>query len=164
MGVAEEPNPWTPSPYISTQPRVKVLFYKAQDKWITLDSKSKQKNLELERVVWTIAFDGKNIGNLVTVDDMKLRHPDCGHCFTTEKIFRIENIDKFPKLGNKEERFSYLGGLPKNRPVVVVNAPNFEDKEKWKRFSPDQNILLRIFPKLKEYMGERYQLQWTSKL
>ena len=157
LGIAEESNNWTPSPLISkTEPRVRILFHKEKDKWVTLDAKFKQKDIGLDLVKWTIAFDGKNLGNLTTVDNIRLRHPDCGSCFSRDKIFRIEDINKFPRLGNKSKRFSEWMGTPKNRPVVLVSAPNYKDKEKWKQFSPDKNILSRIFPKLRDAMGETY--------
>jgi hypothetical protein len=151
LGIAEDPNH---SSEISLNPRVRVLFYKENDKWVTLDTESKQNALELERIKWTIAFDGKNLGNLVTVDDTRLEYPGCSWCFPRDKFFRIEDFNKFPKLGNKHKRFWDWTGLPNNRPVVLVNAPNYKDKEKWKRFNPTQNILLRVFPKLKKSMSE----------
>jgi len=167
LGIAEDPSDWTPSPLISkTEPRVRILFHKEKDKWIALDSNDKQKDLALERVGWTIAFDGNNLGSLTTVDNIRLRHPDCGSCFSRDKIFRVENINKFPRLGNKSKRFSEWMGIPQNRPVVLVNAPNYKDKEKWKQFNPDKNILSRIFPKLKDTMGETYHcngpLNWDA--
>ena len=153
LGIAEDPNH---SSETSLNPRVRVLFHKENDKWVALDAESKQNALKLERIKWTIAFDGKNLGNLVTVNDTRLEFPDCSWCFPRDKFFRIEDVNKFPKLGNKNKRFWDWRGLPKNRPVVLVNTPNYKDKEQWKRFNPDQNILLKVFPKVKEFMKEGF--------
>ncbi|MDH5763739.1 MAG: hypothetical protein OEZ51_12205 [Nitrospinota bacterium] len=153
LGIAEDPNH---SSETSLNPRVRVLFHKENDKWVALDSKDTQRKFELERVVWTIVFDGRILGSLVTVDDMQLPYPDCLWCFPRDKVFRIEDINKFPKLENKHERFGDWKGLPYHQPVLLVNDPNYKDKEQWKRFNPDQNILLKVFPKVKEFMKEGF--------
>ena len=150
LGVAEDPNAWGPESNTTIDPRVRILFQKDNNRWVSLDTKSKQTNLGIERVTWTIAFDGKSLGNLVTVDDMKIRFPDCSWCFPRDKFFRIEDLSQYPKLGNKEKRFWDWAKLPRNRPVVLVNAPNFRDKEQWKRFKPERSTLEQIFPILTE--------------
>ena len=146
LAVAEEPDP-----HDSKGPAIiRILFQKQGDAWIALNNEAIQDKLNIKIVDWTIAFDGKNLGSITSVDDFNIKYPDCERCFPRDKIFRVQNPDSFPNLGNKEERFDNWDYLPKNRPVVLVSSPNYKDPENWKRFDPPKEFIDKVFPKLKE--------------
>jgi hypothetical protein len=152
LAVAEEPDPHESNDVAI----IRILFQKQDDTWFALNNKESQNKLNLDKIDWTIAFDGKNLGSITSVDNIKLKYPDCDWCFPRDKIFRVANPNNFPKLGNKEGRFDNWSYLPKNRPIVLVNLPNFQDNESWKQFTPQKKLIVKLFPKLKEIIKSAY--------
>jgi len=142
LGVVEETDKTThKDPAIA-----RILFMKTDGKWVALNNMESHIKLDLENISWTLAFDGKNIGSIKTIDDYQLDNPSCDWCFPRDKRLRIENQSDFPKLGNKEKRFWAWTHLPENRPIVIVNKPNYKDHDKWKRFKPSHDTIKMLFP------------------
>ncbi|THB63659.1 MAG: hypothetical protein D6B27_11875 [Gammaproteobacteria bacterium] len=150
IAAAEEP---APQEIVGT-PIIRILFQKQENSWIPLNNQESQSKLKLKKTDWTIAFDGKNLGTIRSIDDLK--SPDCTLCFPRYKVFRVANPKSFPKLGNKEQRFSNWAYTPKNRPIVLINSPNYMDHEHWKRFYPHKKLIETLFPKIKEIIKSPY--------
>ncbi|MDH5631061.1 MAG: hypothetical protein OEY96_12995 [Gammaproteobacteria bacterium] len=132
----------------------RILYIKSNKGWEALDSKYDHEVLEQSVYSWILAFDGKNIGSVETIDDYETLN--CDWCFPRDKVFRIINQSNIPKLGNKEKRFVDWTGLPKNRPVVIVNKPYYKDHEQWKRYNAVQLDLELLFDSLKDKIGKTY--------
>lgn len=136
------------------------MFIKNNNEWGVLDSKEKHNSIDVTHYDWTLAFDAKSLGVLKLKDTYKLKHPDCTECYTRDKYFHVINGKNFPRLGNKEKRFiNWQSYVPENRPIVIVNNPNYKDSEKWKRFKPEIKILKNAFPVLKNRIGQAYSCQ-----
>jgi len=100
LGVVEETNQAPDSI------AARVLFSKMNNQWQILNTEQSQDKLDISKVTWTLAFDGKSLGKITTINDYELKYPDCTWCFHRDKFFRVEDKSLFPKLGNKEKRFS----------------------------------------------------------
>jgi len=157
LGVVEETNQAPDSI------AARVLFSKMNNKWQILNTEQSQDKLDISKVTWTLAFDGKSLGKITTINNYELKYPDCTWCFHRDKYFRVEDKSKFPKLGNKEKRFSDWSYQPSTRPIVIVNKPFYKDHEKWKRYRPNLDVLKVLFPILKEKIGQAYHCEGPPK-
>jgi len=86
-----------------------------------------------EKVRWTIAFDGKNLGEVESepivaskVSSERMPGPSFPHSILTP-------TGRIPIIGTPDERFNGDFGAPVRRPLVVISKPNFKDPEEWKR-------------------------------
>lgn len=135
---------------------VRALFVKNEGEWSPLDWKDKfDKNVPVE-VIWHMAFDGKNLGTLTSVNDLDSYNDKYEWTFKRDLILRIKNIDEFPLLGNKESRFGGWRKAPANRPIVVVSNPNYRDVEKWKRYNPSDSDFELLYPLVKGKIPKAY--------
>src|SRR5260221_9631205 len=87
----------------------------------------------IRKVRWTVAFDGKNLGELESEPIPESQaHPDnlkgplCVHSILTSH-------EKIPVAGKPTGDFAGNFGTDVRRPLVVVSKPNFTDPEHWKR-------------------------------
>jgi len=135
----------------------RILFANNGNGWTVLDSPSTYTSHVEKQMTWTLAFDGRRLGEIKTIDDVKSPYPaTCTSCFSKAKIVRLENESLFPKLKNKEERFANWMFLPKYRPIVLNTQPYYADPEKWSLIKPNKHILTSIFPELKKLIKDPY--------
>ena len=122
-----------------------ILFVKNIDKWEALDSYEKIKKCDLNRIIkWAVAFDGKNIGSILTTDpNPNFKDVDF---WKRDKYFKIENPENAPKILNKARRFDGWAPPPTYRPIVIISQNNYLDKENWKPFKPDKSYIKILYP------------------
>jgi len=147
IGIAED------SQHEVTPFHARIMFKQTHSGWLVLNSKLNYQKADLaNEQTWTIAFDGKNLGQLSTID-VEERTPSCEWCFSRDKVSKLKDIGEFPKLGNREQRFQNWLGIPKNRPVVLNSQPFYKDHESWKRLPPKDNLLGLIYPNINQILG-----------
>lgn len=146
---------------------IRALFAKTEEGWAVIDSEEKFHASVPSEKIWHLAFDGKNLGALVSVDDLGGYDDQYEWTFKRDKVLRIKNIEEFPLLGNKESRFGGWRRTPSNRPIVVVSAPNYVDAEKWKRYIPAKKDVELLYPLTKERIPRAYHCNgapdWDAK-
>ncbi len=107
----------------------------------------------IRTVRWTIAFDGKNLGEL---DSEPISEPQA-HPNSLKGPLYIHSIDtpldKIPAAGKPTSDFAGNFGTDVRRPLVVVSKPNFSDPEHWKRAILAQERTARIRTAFRETFG-----------
>jgi hypothetical protein len=105
---------------------------------------------------WTIAFDGRNIGEVRTTNPERFDfYGDVGE----QKITGTESI---PTIGKASQDFAGFLNGPVYRPLIAISKSHFSDPEQWKpaQLSPEGVALLRKqfrqkFPKVSN--GTNYE-------
>jgi len=131
LGVLED----TPGHY-SGDPNyrsVRVVFFKDGDNWKAFPNDcGDQKCLYSvaaqfpEAVKWTIAFDGRNIGQVTT------SNPDHFEFYGDIGQQKIRSTESIPTISKPSQKFAgFLGGSV-SRPLVAISKPYFRDPEQWK--------------------------------
>ena len=91
------------------------------------------------RMKWTIAFNGRNLGQVESQPD-----PDGG--LTTFQTI-LTPAAAVPHVGSPSEQFAGIMGMTTKvrRPLVAVSKPYFQDPDGWKRtkLSPEMGGLVR---------------------
>ena len=122
---AGEPNFW----------RVRVLFEKKGSEWKAFPSPDSCTDLPClkaltksypREVNWTIAFDGRNLGQVTTRTLPEVRGPDsvCAQ--------QITSAGPVPTVGKRSMANSGFYFHPAYRSLVAVSKPCFKDPEVWK--------------------------------
>jgi len=144
IGILEEPSCKQDSPR-----SIRPLFVKKGDEWVALDKKSKAAPYKMDRLTWTLAFDGKNLGQIVSADPKADIKPEW--TYSRDYLHAVTAGQTLPNIKNKSGRFSgWCGQAPTYFPVVTVSMPYFSDPEKWKRSEPyigDRQALFFAFEK-----------------
>lgn len=129
----EEMVNWKPG--VAQERVVRPIFERTAIGWKELDNSSLPPH-----VIWTVAFDGKNLGTVETQAGSE--------GFTAiQKILTPQS--GIPSVGAPSQQFAGLlgdGGKTKvRRPLIVVSKPYFHDPDGWKRAKvPDEiTILIR---------------------
>jgi hypothetical protein len=132
---------------------VRIVFQKKGTDWQPFPSncpnQSCLKKISAEyppEMKWTIAFDGRNLGQIATRTQEEFH-------YYSEGLQNITSGNSIPTVGRKEGRgFSNFSAY---RPLVAISRPNFTDPEEWKPFSPSQGLIATLreqfrkkFPKL----------------
>ncbi len=125
---------------------VRVLFQKNGDEWQPFRSACrnaaclKATAAQYPReVVWTIAFDGKNLGQVTSRGPSEYRYPaDVG-------LEEISSTSSVPTVGKRSQNYSGFVEVEVYRPLVAVSQANFEDWEVWKpaKLSAEMTVALR---------------------
>lgn len=102
------------------------LFEKRGTEWILSTSHSEQIN-------WTIAFDGRNRGNISSL-------PSSGRYVSTVRTHVPSGASGVNlSLGKPSEMFSGWENTLFNRPLVLVSNGHCEDPERWKPLQPNDS-------------------------
>ena len=126
------------------QRALRPLFTKKDTEWVALDNKVIAASYKMERVVWTAAFDGKNLGQVISHDPKINITPDW--TYPRDYLHNLDTEKLLPQIMNKAGAFSaWCGGLPKYFPIVMVSKPYYSDPEKWKRSQPDSDDRKLLF-------------------
>ena len=98
---------------------------------------------------WTIAFDGRNVGQLTT------SKPDKFDFYSYIGQEKIRGTEPIPAIGKPSQQFSGWIGQPVLHPLMAVSRPNYRDPEQWKpaQLAPELVKLVRSefrqkFPKV----------------
>ena len=115
----EEMANWKPG--VAHQRLIRPAFERTDSEWQTVTSSIPS------RVEWTVAFDGKNIGQVESQSD-------------SDSLTAVQTIltpaSAIPTIGAPSQEFAGLmemGPGKARRPLVVVSGPNFRDPDGWKR-------------------------------
>ena len=113
--------------------RVRVAFEKPGRDWKAFPSdcpdQSCLKSLAPEypqAVVWTISFDGKNLGRVTG------RTPQQFDFYSTVGQQEITSPGRVPTIGKKSIEFAGIFDQPVYRPLVANSQPYFTDPDVWK--------------------------------
>ena len=141
IGILEEPQCQNESTRA-----VRPLFAKKNTEWIALDSKKTAAGFKLDRIEWIAAFDGRSIGQFVSIDPKR----EIPYEWTYPRDYRqvLESPKTLPDVMNKSKAFSGWCEAPQYFPIVLVTSPNFQDPEQWKPASVpmvDRQKLLLAF-------------------
>lgn len=132
----------------TTERQVRALFLSTQDGWLPLDSKYRGDRHIADTMQWTIAFDGKNLGDVITT---ATRFSGKGTwAYTRERLLSILNPDSILCIPNKEKLFGGWCSIPNCRPLILVTEPNFGDPDEWKPFTPQPDAREDLLPYFKK--------------
>lgn len=119
----EEMVNWKPG--IAQNRIVRPAFEKTAAGWKQVDWASLPAQMS-----WTIAFDGRNLGQVESRSDSE----GTFHLTPVHRILTVASA--VPKVGSPSQAFAgIMGNGPTKfrRPLVVVSQPNFRDPDGWKR-------------------------------
>lgn len=169
LGVLEDhPGNYSGEPHLRV---VRAVFAKQGSEWRAFPSNCQNEAcLKLlpssypQEVTWTIAFDGRNLGQVTAHTPIKFDfYADAG-------VEYIISAAVVPTVGKISTEFAGFLGEPVYRPLAAVSQPNFEDPEKWKpaRLSREQVEAVRRqfrlkFPKVSNCLNsnEDTPKPWT---
>ena len=112
---------------------VRVVFKKTEEGWQSFESDCKNpvclKTIASKfpsKIKWTIAFDGKNLGQVSTVNPIKFKY------YSNVGEQDIVRGTKIPTIGKPSDEFN--GWVPEDvyRPLVAVSRPYYKDPDHWK--------------------------------
>ena len=109
---------------------VMPVFEKSNSEWKSVT------HFRLHEVTWTVAFDGKNLGQVESqASSDEADQINSGGARAKQII--LTPIDKVPVIGKPSREFtgvSSLFGLENvRRPLVVISKPYYRDPDGWKR-------------------------------
>jgi len=117
---------------------VMPMFEKSSSEWKSVT------HFTLRDVKWTIAFDGKNLGQ---VESQALSVEDADQInskFSRAKQSILTPTAEVPTVGNPSHRFTGVTALfglaTVRRPLVVVSKPYYRDPDGWKRTQLPEEI------------------------
>lgn len=143
VGVLEQPQ------CHADQPRqVRVLFQKYPAGWVALPDRGIPKEFPNR---WTIAFDGKSLGELRTTD------PGWSGSHTLEYLnARILNVASAnpPRVADAKGRFRGWCETPADRPLVVVSEDHVADPARWKPTPVEPELKARLLTAFAKQNGK----------
>lgn len=121
-----------PNDFSPTKDRVVIAaFSKDATGWKTLDELNQD-------VQWTVAFDGRNLGEVETrprpapevVVNPNPIEASSTYAHSVQAI--LTPAKEVPSIGKPGNRFAGAFETKVRRPLVVVSSPNFQDPDQWK--------------------------------
>lgn len=99
------------------------------------------KHFWLRSVKWTVAFDGKNLGQ-VESQASSIEGDQINSDSSRAKQVIVTPLDRVPAVGKRSREFtgvsSLFGLTAVRRPLVVVSKPYYRDPDGWKRTQPSK--------------------------
>jgi hypothetical protein len=142
LGVLEHHVPDTLA--ASPTPRVRVLFTKKGTRWLAFPTATRTyhdlKSLPLSyppRVTWTIAFDGRDLGQITT------QRPEAFDFYNDIGLESIVSHKPIPSVGKPSTAFATWTAKPVLRPLVALSQPNYKDPDHWKPDHPSPSRIAR---------------------
>jgi hypothetical protein len=126
----EEMLNWKPG--VARQRIIRPAFERTRLEWKEVDFSSLPSHLK-----WTIAFDGRNLGEVKS-------QPDSERGLTVVQTI-LTSAAAVPSVGSASDEFAGLMGDPTKvrRPLVAVSKPYFQDPDGWKRANlPEETAAL----------------------
>jgi hypothetical protein len=131
--------------------RVHPLFGLAAGGWVALNTAEASRPFDLRDVTWTVAFDGRNLGSVRSIDPgFSTKY---AWTYSRDRRLTVQPVPRPPVVANAKGAFDGWCA-PKTRPVVLVTPTNFEDPDRWKPFSPTAAMRDRLFPEFKRAVGQ----------
>lgn len=141
-------------PQCKTEPgsAVRALFHARDQQWAALSSKKASHRVPLAKLSWTVAFDGKRLGSIETLDP-GFSSP-YAWTYPRDRLLVLAPDQAVPAVANGQGLFGGWCEVPRDRPLVVISRPNFRDPQGWKRFDPDSTLRNQVFPHFTAAAGE----------
>ncbi len=97
-----------------------------------------------QKMRWTVAFDGKNLGEVESepIPTSEARPKGFPGPLGVHAIVTVPG--KVPSVGVAKEGFNGNFGTYVRRPLVVVSKPNFADPENWKRTKVPEEVAEQV--------------------
>lgn len=133
----------------------RLLFAKVGGRWESLDQeKTYPPGFDPVASDWIVALDGRKLGSLKLSDPSPGKPSIKEWNYGRDKLYRLVEPSKAPKVRNTGSSFHGWCNAPENRPLVLVSRSNFEDPEGWKPFQPDSALQARLFPFFRIAVGQ----------
>jgi hypothetical protein len=130
---------------------IRVLFAKNDNKWISLDNQSFGGTNVFTKITWTVAFDGRNIGQVQAIDSNI--SDTLENTYASINLLKVKQDTNMPKVLNKNKDFWGWCNAPKFRPLVLISKSNYNDPVKWTSFAPSKKISSQLFSEFKKVAG-----------
>lgn len=98
---------------------------------------------------WFVAFDGRNIGRIKSVE-RKSKY------IAAKGLHEPTSDSQVPVVGRKTTEFNgwaEMGEVPLFRPLVLVSRPNYADPQNWKPYQPSELEVNLCIPQFREAIG-----------
>jgi hypothetical protein len=124
---------------------VRAIFEKLGSEWQSFPNHCKDvqcfdslPKLYPKEVHWTVAFDGRNLGNVTgrTLADFR--------GLAAVGLEKIISSGEVPTVGDRLEKYSGFLFVPVYRPLVAISRPYFRDPDKWHPFRPSPSAISSV--------------------
>ncbi len=122
---------------------IRPLFIRTTNGWVALSDPGATEGVRFDALSWIVAFDGRSLGAISSVDAGGPRG----------RLLGISPGTPPPVISNTNTRFAGWCGVPSQRPLVVVSRPNFRDPEAWTLFQPASDLRDVLFDAFKAQAG-----------
>jgi hypothetical protein len=130
---------------------VRPLFGLAAGGWVALNTVEAARPFDLRDVTWTVAFDGRNLGPVRSIDPgFSTKY---AWTYSRDRHLTLQPTPRAPVVSNPKGGFGGWCGSETSRPLVLVSAANFEDPDRWKPFHPTSAERDRLVASFRKVVG-----------
>jgi len=146
----------------------RLLFAKIMNKWVALNQRyedpiyPEMEGLDLHDAHWTIAFDGRSLGEIQLTDPQSPNPQSKEWYFGRDNQYLPLDPKAVPIVRNVNGEFSGWCFSPKRRPLVLVSKANFKDPDGWKPFAPSEEVKRRLYVPVKVHVGRLNAKRWPK--
>lgn len=134
----------------STKRAVRPLFGLAAGGWVALNSAETARPFDLRDVTWTVAFDGRNLGPVRTIDPgFSTKY---AWTYSRDRRLTVQPVPRAPVVPGKGSFEGWCGSAT-SRTLVLVSAANFEDPDRWKPLHPTSAMRDSLFARIRKVAG-----------
>lgn len=137
---------------------IRPVFARRGLNWVPLLGQDSVRDLDLRSRRFTLAFDGRSLGTLETIDPGF--HGD-DWSFRRDHFLDVAPGQQLPRLENRSRRFAGWCSAPALRPIVAVTSGHYEDPDSWKPFQPGPDLRERLLPTFRAKVGRADQCRHT---
>jgi len=139
---------------LSSTIHVRVAFKKRGTEWVAMDtnfldqaSLATINNHYPKSVQWTVVFDGRDLGSLVS------RNPGPLHWYGDVGVQTIVgNKSAIPEIETLKNNFYYTDLKALSRPLILVSAPNYTDPDGWKPTTLSRDEMKRAITAFRKHV------------
>jgi len=138
---------------------VRILFEKKGSAWEAFPSDCQTQECLSSvsakyprEIVWTVAFDGKSLGQLTAVT------PSEFHYYAGVGLQEITSPGVVPVVGTRSREFGGYTEAPVYRPLVTNSKPFVTDPDSWKRTQLSASALHDVRLQFRRHFGKLCQL------
>jgi len=137
------------SPDSSVTVAARALFEYREGRWIALTHPEASEAAERSQGAWVVAFDGRNLGSVLTVDTGF--HSQHAENYTRDHVLLLVPGRSVPRSINAHGAFRGWHSCfhDPGRPLVLVSLPNFRDPQRWRPFQPDASARPALFARFR---------------